>query len=103
MSPGADSPPPSHQKVVQTTLNYYLDPRFGGHSEFVPGTAGAYRRAFDAQPVQISDIREREAEFSLSTSGFQLYKHTSVEKDFRDEELVKSVVYPETEKLLKKV
>jgi len=92
----------NHSNVVQTTLNYYLDPALGGHSSFNPGTAGYYRRSFDTQPVQIHDIRGRESEFNLNKQGFQLYKHTSDEKHFTDDEKVKSVVYPETEKLLKK-
>ncbi|OBT75620.1 hypothetical protein VF21_05157 [Pseudogymnoascus sp. 05NY08] len=89
--------------VVHTTLNYFLDPKLGGHVDITPGTAGFYRRKYDTHPVDIHDIRGREADFNLDKQGFQIYKHSSAEKDFQDDDQIKAVYYPETEEWLKKV
>jgi hypothetical protein len=88
---------------IDTSLNYYLDPARGGHSSFEPGTAGYFRRKFDKRPVQIHDIRGHTDDFNVSKQGFQLVKHTSAEKAYIVDEEVKRIVYPEVEKLLKKV
>ena len=87
--------------VVNTTLNYYLDPSQGGTSFFRPGTAGNYRRKFDERDVDIEDMRKSEDSFQLDQHGFELRKHTSTEKDFSDEDVVKDVVYKEVAELLK--
>src|ERR1700712_2207890 len=72
---------PAGTKTVNTTLNFYLDPSKGGHTSYQIGVADYYRRKFDPHPVQIQEIRGREAEFDLETHGFQHHKHTSAEKD----------------------
>lgn len=89
--------------VVNTTLNYYLDPSKGGHTSYQIGVSDYYRRKFDPHQQQIHDIRGREGQFDLETHGFQHYKHASSEKDFIDEDQVRRVVYPETEQLIKNV
>ena len=86
---------------VKTTLNYYLDPAVGGHSSVDLGTAGYYRLKFDEQPVKITDIRGHEQDFDLTKNGFQYYKHTSQEKNFRDENAIKDAYYKEVEQLMK--
>ncbi|KDQ14348.1 hypothetical protein BOTBODRAFT_159566 [Botryobasidium botryosum FD-172 SS1] len=57
--------------------------------------------------TELTDVRslspEEQAGFTLDTSGFQFYKHQSVEKDFTDEKRIKDVYYPEVEALLKSV
>lgn len=68
-----------------------------------PGTVGSFRVKFDTAEVHIQDLRGREVDFNLDKQGFQLLRHTSVEKDFKDEHKIKSVIYPETEALLKSV
>lgn len=88
---------------IDTTLNYYLDPALGGHSSFEAGTAGYYRRKFDERPVQIHDIRGHAGDFNISTQGFQLVAHSSAEKGYISDGEVKRIVYPEVEKLLKRV
>lgn len=90
-------------KVVNTTLNYYLDPAKGGHTSYQIGVSDYYRRKFDPHPAQIHDIRGREDQFCLETHGFQHHKHSSAEKDFNDDDQVKAVVYPEVEQLIKDV
>lgn len=94
---------PPDCKVVNSTLNYYLDPSKGGHTSYQIGVSDYYRRKFDPHPVQIHDVRGREEEFLLDTHGFQHYKHISIEKDFDDDDRVRKVVYPEVEQLLKEV
>ena len=61
----------------------------------------SYYRPVETHNVTIGDIRGREDEFSIDKQGFQIYPHVSQEKDFLDEEHIKSVYYPETEQLLK--
>lgn len=84
-------------------MNHYLDPEKGGHTSYTTGTAGYYRRKFDEHPVKIHNIRGREEDFSLNSHGFQFGKYDTVGGDFRDSHLVKKVVYPETEALLREV
>lgn len=96
-------PPSWEHKIVNTTLNYYLDPSKGGHTSYQIGVADYYRRKFDTRPVQIHDVRGHEDQFLLDTHGFQHKKHISAEKDFNDDDQVRSVVYPEVEQLLKDV
>ncbi|KAF9889826.1 hypothetical protein FE257_006916 [Aspergillus nanangensis] len=89
--------------MVRTKLNYFLDPELGGHVDIIPGTAGFYRCNHDTHSVDIHDIKDREEEFNLNKQGFQIYLHDSAEKEFRDDEQIKAVYYPETEAWLKKV
>jgi hypothetical protein len=83
--------------------NYYLDPSKGGHSTYVAGTAGYFRREFDTHDVKIQDMRGREEQFDLSTHGFQHVRAPTVGGDFRDADFVEKEVYKETEKLLKEM
>ena len=87
---------------VSTTLNYYKDP--GDGSEPAPTYVGkpeTYERPFEPLDVVVEDIRGREDQFTLDKRGFQIYRHESKEKDFIDDNQIKSVYYPETEQLLK--
>ena len=94
---------PAQTAVVNTTLNYYLEPSKGGHTSYQIGVSDYYRRKFDPHPAQVHNIRGREDEFKLETHGFQRVEHSSAEKDFDDTEQIKRVVYPETEQLIKDV
>ncbi|KAF2010134.1 hypothetical protein BU24DRAFT_357228 [Aaosphaeria arxii CBS 175.79] len=60
-----------------------------------------YERPFESHKATVRDVRGRESEYTLDGNGFEFYKHTSEEKDFLDEEQIKSRYYPETEQLLK--
>ncbi|KAK3061385.1 hypothetical protein LTS18_006368 [Coniosporium uncinatum] len=70
---------------VQTTLNYYKDPKD------------------DAIPVTITDVSGSEDEYTLDGNGFQVFQRASKERDFVDDEKIKTEYYPEIEKLLKDV
>ena len=60
-----------------------------------------YERPFSALSVTVHDIAGEEEKYSLDSHGFQIYKHSSQEKDFVDDEKIKADYYPETEQLLK--
>ena len=49
----------------------------------------------------VTDISGDEDKYTLDSHGFQLYRHTSVEKDFRDDAQIKAQYYPEVEQLIK--
>ena len=73
-------------------INYAFDPPDG-----VPRRSGKYVE----QSVAIYNGREVPWDLSLDTNGFALMEHESRVKDFYDSDEVKSVYYPEVERLLK--
>src|SRR5260370_39794036 len=75
-------------------VNYAYAPRAG-----VPRRTGKYLE----QLVAIRDGRELLGELSLDVNGFMLRPHETAVKDFYDPDEVKSVYYPEVERLLKRV
>lgn len=75
-------------------VNYAYDPPAG-----VPLRAGKYL----AQTVAIRNGREQLNKFSLDTNGFVLTEDETAVKDFYDPDEVKSVYYPEVERLIKRV
>lgn len=87
---------------VHTILKYHKPNEDGSppHPTYVdrPET---YDRPVENRPVVVKDVRGRETEFSLDRNGFKFHKHQSVEKDFVDDEQIKSTYYKETEQLLK--
>ncbi|KAF2661039.1 hypothetical protein K491DRAFT_588114 [Lophiostoma macrostomum CBS 122681] len=60
-----------------------------------------YNRPVETHSATVRDVSGREKEYTLDGNGFQFYRHTSVEKDFKDDEQIKAQYYPETEQLLK--
>ncbi|KAI0706784.1 hypothetical protein C8T65DRAFT_740617 [Cerioporus squamosus] len=72
---------------VPTTLNYFELIGDGPHA--------------NPHPAVIHDVRGREDEFTLDKHGFQFVHWPSSEKEFVDEEAIKSKYYPEVEALLK--
>ena len=75
-------------------VNYAYDPPVG-----VLRSSGKHV----AQDVTIRNGREVLDELSLDTNGFVLTPHETAVTDFYDSEEVKSVYYPEVERLLKRV
>jgi len=75
-------------------VNYAYDPPAG-----VPRSSGKYV----GQTVAIHNGREMLGMLSLDTNGFVLTEHETAVKDFYDPDEVKSVYYPEVERLLKRV
>jgi hypothetical protein len=87
---------------VTANINYYLEVSQGGTEVIYPGTARDKLRKYDSTLVKITDLRSCEEDFTLDIHGFQLVPHASVEKDFDDQEIIKTVVYQEIEDLLKR-
>jgi hypothetical protein len=89
---------------VHTVLNYFKPSEDGTppHPTYTdrPET---YDRPIEPHPVTVRDIRGREKDFTLDGNGFQVHRNTANEKDFQDDEQIKSGYYAETEQLLKDV
>src|SRR6202011_3687772 len=75
-------------------VNYAYEPPAG-----VPRRSGKYVQ----QSVAIRSGREVVGELSLDINGFVLTPHETAVKDFYDPDEVKSVYYPEVERLLKRM
>jgi hypothetical protein len=60
-----------------------------------------YDRPSDTQKVLVKDITGEEDKYTLDSHGFQIYRHSSKEKDFLDDDKIKAEYYPEIEQLLK--
>ncbi|KAK1656705.1 amino acid permease-domain-containing protein [Colletotrichum godetiae] len=89
-----------------------LLPRCGGYqieekeeilSDGTTITKLTYDRPFQAHSVIISDLTGDEERFSLDRNGFQIYRSQSTEKQFQDDDQIKSSYYAEVEELLKDV
>ncbi|KAI8978771.1 hypothetical protein BD414DRAFT_421802 [Trametes punicea] len=91
---------------VPTTLNYYAP--IGDEAPYryiwtVPPGKPEHNLGEDPRAVIVHDARGREDEFSLDVHGFQFMKHVSAEKEFVDEDAIKTRYYKEIEELLKNV
>ncbi|KAL0951867.1 hypothetical protein HGRIS_008527 [Hohenbuehelia grisea] len=91
--------------VVHTTINY-VKPVVGEAPYFYVNGApeGKKRTNIETEPrdVVVHDVRGREDTVGLDKTGFQFLEHTSEEKEFRDEERIKTIYYKECEELLKR-
>lgn len=98
--PGAPiSEKPHH---VQTTLNFFKENEDGSPpTPTYTSKPETYDRPVAPLATTVHDISGHELDYKLDSHGFQLYYHESQEKDFLDEEKIKSEYYPETEQLLK--
>lgn len=86
-----------------TTLYYYLEVEDGGIIQTYPGTAFEKRRKHVPHEMNIRDLRSIKDDFTLEKNGFQLVNYVTEEKDFLDEERVKSRYYSECGALIKKL
>jgi hypothetical protein len=88
---------------IQGNFNYYKDPGDGSLPlpTYINDPKSYNQNPIEEVEVTIHDIRGREKDFSLDTTGFQIVNHVSKEKDFLDPEQIKRDYYPEVEKLLK--
>ena len=95
-----ESPEP---RDVEAIFNYYKDPEDGSPpAPNYVNKPGSYERVPISQRLVVHDVRGKEGQYTLDTTGFQIYNHESVEKEFLDDDKIKAVYYPETEELLKK-
>jgi hypothetical protein len=97
--------PSNHDLVVNARLNYLAaaTPKPVNYAYDPP--AGVPRRSgkYVGQTVAIHNGREMLGKLSLDTNGFVLTEHETAVEDFNDPDEVKSVYYPEVERLLKRV
>ena len=97
---------PTAPRDVPTTLNYFQALDDKPLRQYVgtppPGEAKS-NIGTDPRPAVIHDVRGREAEFNLDKNGFQFVRWPSVEKEFVDEEAIKTKYYAEVETILKQV
>ena len=93
---------PSRYHDVLTTFNYYKDP---GDGSLPPpnyvGKPETYERPVETLQHVVHDIRGEEDKYTLDTTGFQIWKHASKEKEFLDDAAIKRDYYPEVEAVLK--
>ncbi|KAL6245037.1 hypothetical protein RBB50_007812 [Rhinocladiella similis] len=90
---------------VRTKLNFFKEPEDGSppHNYVEKPPEGHPQRNFGETVVEVemNDIRDREDEFHLDKDAFQAVKGVpSQETEFLDDEHIKSVYYPEVERLL---
>ncbi|KAG8214567.1 hypothetical protein J3R82DRAFT_9630 [Butyriboletus roseoflavus] len=90
---------------VQTTLNYHTPLDTQPPYNYVDAPPAGVPRTNvgeDTRPVVVHDARGQGGSLGLDVSGFQFVHHPSVEKDFADEDKIKTVYYTEVEDILKK-
>ncbi|KAJ8059548.1 hypothetical protein OCU04_011204 [Sclerotinia nivalis] len=94
---------PTTPHDIQGVLNYHLDAEDGSPpAPNIVAKPTTYERPVHSVKVTVHDIRGSEDQHTLDTTGFQIANHVSREKDFVDEEKIKSDYYKETEELLKR-
>ncbi|KAI4157542.1 MAG: hypothetical protein LQ342_008195 [Letrouitia transgressa] len=100
------TPPQEKSKPndIVAEFNYYKDPGDGSPpAPAIIGKPETYDRPEEHVRMVVHDVRGDEDKLSLDTTGFQIYRHVSAEKDFRDEDQVKRVYYPEIEAMMKEI
>lgn len=90
---------------TRSSLFFYKDPEDGSapfnYVEQPPEGMPQRNYVEDSHEVVLSDIRGREHEFDMNINGFGTVSGVeSKEKEFVDDEKIKSVYYPEVEKVL---
>ena len=96
---------PATRDHVVATLNYTSSK--DGESEWYIHNPepGIVEREPQLEPhsVRVYNARSRSAEFNIDKAGFQLTSHRSNVTDFHNEDGVRSIYYPETEDLVKRL
>lgn len=89
---------------VQTTLNFFKEKEDGSPPDpTYVGRPETYLRSYTPLSTTVHDTRGHELDYTLDRHGFQFYYHESKEKEFQDDEKIKTQYYPEIEQLLKDV
>lgn len=92
---------------VPTTLNYFASTLNGEppyNFTYSPPPEGLPQSniAVEAINTVVHDIRGKEDTASLDITGFEFVQHSSEEKEFVNEEAIRTRYYKEVEELLKK-
>jgi hypothetical protein len=98
----ADGAQIQQDATVQAALNYMIETGDKPVTDLAePGERQSLRTGrFEAHTVTIHDARQISDRFSLEENGFAIVGHETSMTNFYDEEEIKSIYYPETEKLL---
>lgn len=93
--------------VVSATLFYTTLPSDGSKPFYIVGAdpaKGQTQTNVTSVPKEflVENVRGKEDQYDLDTTGFKFIKHTSSLKNFDDEEAIKNVYYPESIEVLKK-
>ncbi|HXG51423.1 MAG TPA: CmcJ/NvfI family oxidoreductase [candidate division Zixibacteria bacterium] len=98
----ASAEPQGSPDLVRATLMYLIDtgqkPVSASRGR---GTSTEHTGRYEERPVAIRNARPLRGLLSLEREGFVLVDHETRVKDFYDEEEVRSVYYPEMERLVK--
>ena len=96
---------PGSLDTVKAKLTYatHADQNPLAESSEVDGRIEYRDGDFVQQEVTIHNGREAAEPFSLEQHGFQLMRHTSAVTDFRDQDEIRTIYYPEMERLIKEV
>jgi len=89
--------------VVRAPVNYIVDTGVKPVAESYGPGIGLLRRntsSFAPHDVDIHDARPLRANFALDASGFELVDQPTAMKSFFDPEAIRSVYYPEMERLI---
>ena len=92
---------------VHTSLNYFAstqngEPPYNFTYSPPPGGLPQTNVVTEAINTVVHDIRGKEDTVSLEAAGFEFVRHISEEKEFVDEEAIRTRYYKEVEELLKK-
>ncbi len=101
MSAALDALPPAN--VVEAELNFVI-PNGQRPQVFKPTPElpdGRRTGDFELRTVPIADGRHLAERFSLDREGFELSRHATAVSDFLDDEEVRSIYYPEVERLVR--
>lgn len=89
---------------VNAKLSFYKAPEDGSppHNYVEPLPGVPQRNWGDGwEEVRLNDLRDQEHKFTLEQNAFDTYQNVeSAETEFNDDERIRSVYYPEVEKLL---
>lgn len=84
-------------------FNYYEDPGDGSApSAAIVGKPETYKKPTATKKMPVHDMRGEEERYTLDKNGFEIVRHESGEKEFRDEERITKEYYAEVEEILKK-
>lgn len=90
-------------QAVTTKLQYYLEANRGGSLYFCPGTVSDKRRPHDDHEATITNIRGREAEFTLDKQGFHVGPFETSVADVDDDAEFRGQYYQDVIAHVKKV
>lgn len=90
-------------QALHSTLNYHLEVERGGAKDWCPGTVQDKRRPHEHRDVTITNIRGREAEFTLDEYGFEVRPFTTSVAEVNDDTDLTKQYYKDVSAHVKKM